>query len=91
MTAFIEYLTTRRRTAGTLGLLLLGLIAAGSLVVDRHHAHTWAEQHLPFFWSGFGFIAAAAIIGFTRWFGRSGIQARPDFYDRSTKHASEEQ
>jgi hypothetical protein len=62
-----------------------------SLVIDTHHAHTWVEQHVPFFWSMFGFAAAPLIIGAARWFGRSGIQAPTDFYDCSTSKSCEEE
>ncbi len=60
-------------------------------VFDAHHAHTWAEQHVPFFWSLFGFAAASAIIGLSRWFGRSGIQAPADIYDRSLTRICEDE
>ena len=50
-------------------------------MVDKSHAHTWAEKHIPFFWSIYGFVAAAAAIGIARWYGHSGIQCREDYYD----------
>ena len=84
MTHFIASLQAHRKTVVAVCLILLGLIAGSTLLVDTHHAHTWVEQHLPFFWSFFGFAAAAVIIGVARWFGRSGIQAPTDFYDSST-------
>ena len=60
---------------------VLAAILVGSFLVDRHHAHTWPEHHIPFFWSVFGFVAAAVIIIFSFWLGRSGIQARENYYD----------
>ena len=80
MTALIDKLWANSKAVVVVCYVLLAVVAVSALFVDTHHAHTWVEQHVPFFWSIFGFVATAAIIGFTRWFGRSGIQARPDFY-----------
>jgi predicted tellurium resistance membrane protein TerC len=91
MTTLIEYLQARIKTVTTVCCVLLAVVAGGSLLIDTHHAHTWAEQHVPFFWSLFGFAAAAVIIGVARWFGRSGIQAPTDFYDRSHSTLCEEE
>ncbi len=84
MIRFIDYLREHIRlvTWTCYGLLLLVVVFA--CAVERgHHAHTWVEQKIPFFWSVFGFCAAAAIIAIARWLGRSGIQAREDYYDHS--------
>ncbi|MGD9948697.1 MAG: hypothetical protein AB7U29_09485 [Desulfobulbus sp.] len=89
MIALIEYLQARLKIVVTVCCVLLAVIAVGSTQVDTHHAHTWVEQHVPCFWSLFGFAAAAVIIGVARWFGRSGIQAPTDFYTRS--QSSEEE
>ncbi|MCL2789274.1 MAG: hypothetical protein FWD79_01375 [Desulfobulbus sp.] len=83
MTTLIAYLKARMKTVVAVCVVLLAVIAVASLLIDTHHAHTWAEQHVPFFWSWFGFAAAALIIGAARWFGRSGIQAPADAYDRT--------
>jgi hypothetical protein len=91
MIALIDYLQARLKTVVTICCVLLAVIACGSLLVDTHHAHTWAEQHVPAFWSLFGFAAAAIIIGAARWFGGSGIQAPTDFYERSTSTTCEEE
>ena len=91
MTNLIASLQAHLKTVVVVCFVLLGLIAGSSLLVDTHHAHTWAEQHVPFFWSFFGFAAAAVIIGVARWFGRSGIQAPTDFYDCSTSITCEEE
>lgn len=56
-------------------------VAVWSLRVDLHHAHTWAEKHIPFFWGLFGIGSATLIIFFSRWFGRGGIKTREDYYD----------
>ncbi len=49
--------------------------------VDKHHAHTWAEMYIPGFWSLFGLAACIVLIFFARWFGKSGIMTREDYYD----------
>jgi len=49
--------------------------------VDTHHAHTWAEKHIPGFWSLFGTGSCIVLIFFARWFGKSGIMTREDYYD----------
>jgi len=91
MTNLIAYLQAHLKTVVTVCLVLLAVIAGSTLLVDTHHAHTWAEQHVPFFWSFFGFAAAAVIIGVARWFGRSGIQAPTDFYTSPTSTPCEEE
>lgn len=78
---FIDYL--RERLQG-LKLFFFGGIAAiavWTLQVDLHHAHTWVEKHIPFFWGFFGLLSATVIIFFSRWWGRGGIKTREDYYD----------
>ena len=60
-----------------LGLLVV--IDAIPALVDKHHAHT-AREHIPGFWSVFGFLACTIIIFVSKWFGHSGIMKREDFY-----------
>jgi hypothetical protein len=91
MTSLVAYLQTRVKIVISLCWTLLALIAFASLLIDKHHAHTWVEQYVPFFWSLFGFAAATTIIGIARWLGRSGIQAEPDFYHRSPATPCEEE
>jgi len=91
MTTLIAYLQARLKTVAAFCCMLLAMIAAASLLVDTHHAHTWAEQHVRCFWSLFGFAAAALIIGAARWFGRSGIQAPADAYERTLLPCEEEE
>jgi predicted tellurium resistance membrane protein TerC len=91
MTALLAYLQARLKSVVTVCFVLLAVIAGASLTIDTHHAHTWAEQHVPFFWSLFGFAAAAIIIGAARWFGRSGIQAKADVYARTLSLCEEEE
>ncbi len=49
--------------------------------VDTHHAHTWMEKHIPGFWALFGIISCVILVYFSRWFGKSGIMTREDYYD----------
>lgn len=85
MNKLIDSLRERIKTVIGTCYGILALVMAHSLYVDKSHAHSWAEQHIPFFWSIFGFAAAAAIIGFARWYGHSGIMTRPDYYDRDAE------
>jgi hypothetical protein len=61
------------------GLLAL-LILTDALLVDKQHAHTHVE-HLPAFWSVFGFIGCVVIIIGSKWFGHAGIMTRENYYD----------
>ena len=61
-------------------LVVLIVVDAIPLFVDKHHAHTAAE-HIPGFWSAFGFIACALIVYVSKAFGHSGIMQREDYYD----------
>jgi len=61
-------------------LVVLIVVDAIPLFVDKHHAHTAAE-HIPGFWSVFGFIACALIVYVSKAFGHSGIMTREDYYD----------
>jgi len=84
MKTLIDYLRERLNIVIGTCYVLLALILAYSLYVDKSHAHTWVEQNIPFYWSVFGFAAAAAIIGIAYWFGHSGIMVRKDYYEKKT-------
>jgi predicted tellurium resistance membrane protein TerC len=85
MNKLIDYLRERLPNVVKTCYGILALVMVSSLIVDSSHAHTWVEKYIPFFWSFFGFGAAAVIIGFARWFGHSGIMTRPDYYDRDAE------
>ncbi len=77
----IEYLRNRLKTVvriclGVLALLML----VDALFVSKEHAHTQVE-HLPAFWSVFGFIGCVLIIILSKWYGHAGIMTREDYYD----------
>jgi len=81
MIRLIEYLQERIKIVTSVCYGLLALIVILAVFVDRGHAHTVVERNLPVFWSLFGFVAAAIIIGVAYWYGKSGIQARTNYYD----------
>ncbi|HPA18060.1 MAG TPA: hypothetical protein PLU30_09950 [Verrucomicrobiae bacterium] len=67
-----------RISLGALALLIL--LDAFPAIVDKEHAHTAAE-HIPAFWSVFGFVGCAILIIASKWFGHLGIMQREDYYD----------
>lgn len=78
---FIDYLRNRLKAVTNFFLGGIAAIAIWSLTVDLHHAHTWAEKHIPFFWGLFGLTSAIVIIFFALWVGKAGVEAREDYYD----------
>lgn len=82
--SLIEFFRRNLKATIRVSLLTLALIAAADAIpalVDKHHAHTRLE-HVPAFWSAFGFIACVAIVYVSKWFGHAGIMTREDYYDR---------
>ena len=80
---FIEFLRRHLKTVIRLCLLVLVLLVLADAIpalVDKHHAHTKAE-HLPGFWSAFGFVACVLIVIASKAFGHAGIMTREDYYD----------
>ena len=79
----IEFMRRHLKTVVWLGytvLVLLVILDALPFIVDKEHAHTKPE-HLPGFWSLFGFIACTLIIFLSKWYGHAGIMQREDYYD----------
>jgi hypothetical protein len=79
----IEFLRSRLKTVVRICCVVLALLVvldALPFVVDKEHAHT-ALEHLPGFWSLFGFIACTLIIFLSKWYGHAGIMKREDYYD----------
>lgn len=80
--ALIEFFRRHLRTTVKVCLVVLALVAiVDAVFVDKHHAHTKVE-HLPAFWSVFGFIACVLIIIGSKAFGHAGIMTREDYYDK---------
>ena len=76
----IEFLRQRLRRVIIVSCGLLALVALADVFVDKHHAHTKLE-HLPAFWSVFGFLACVLSGFFSQAFGKAGIMTREDYYD----------
>ena len=76
----IEFLRQRLRAVIYASCGVLALVALIDVFVDKHHAHTKAE-HLPAFWSVFGFVACVLIVLLSKAFGKAGIMTREDYYD----------
>ncbi len=76
----IEFLRARLKKVVYACLAGLALIALIDVFVDKHHAHTRIE-HLPAFWSAFGFVACVLIVILSKAFGHAGIMTREDYYD----------
>lgn len=79
----IEWLRNRLKLLVRLSFVLLALLVvidAIPALVDKHEAHTKLE-HIPGFWSLFGFVACVVIIIASKWFGHAGIMQREDYYD----------
>lgn len=80
---FIEFLRNHLKTVvricfGVLALLIV--LDALPFIVNKEDAHTSAE-HLPGFWSVFGFVGCVAIILLSKWFGHAGIMQPEDYYE----------
>jgi hypothetical protein len=79
----IEFLRRHRTKVVNICLALLVLLVLADAVpalVDKQHAHTKIE-HIPGFWSAFGFVACILIVFVSKWFGHAGIMQREDYYD----------
>lgn len=78
----IDFLKKRLQTVKTLFYIGIAAMVVWTIVgVDTHHAHTWMEAHIPGFWSIFALLSCAVLIYFSRWFGKSGIMTKEDYYD----------
>ena len=80
---FIDFLRDRLQAVVVLCCVgLVFLVLWDIFFVSKEHAHTWVEQHIPAFWSIFGFMACVLIIIISKWFGHLGIMTREDYYDK---------
>jgi hypothetical protein len=79
---FIDYLKARPQAVKSISIIVIGVMLVWTIVgVDTHHAHTWLEAHIPGFWSLFTLLSCLVLIYFARWFGKSGIMTREDYYN----------
>ena len=79
---FIDYLKERLQTTKTFFYIGIAVMLVWSAVgINKHHAHTWMEAHIPGFWSLFGLLSCVVLIYFAGWFGKSGVMTREDYYD----------
>lgn len=77
----IEFLRNHLQTVVRICFAVLSLLILLDVVlVNKEHAHTQAE-HIPAFWSVFGFVACAVIVVVSKWYGHAGIMTREDYYD----------
>ena len=92
LAALIEFLRNRLKTVVRVCWAVLGLlILVDVLLVSKEHAaHTWAERHIPAFWSLFGFIGCALIIVLSKWYGHAGIMTREDYYEKQAPSPTSE-
>lgn len=82
--SLIEFFRRNLRATVIACLVVLALVALADAVpalVNKEHAHTKVE-HLPAFWSAFGFAACVVIVIASKAFGHAGIMTREDYYDR---------
>jgi uncharacterized membrane protein len=80
----IEFLRNRLKAVVWISCGVLALVAvmdAIPAIVDKEDAHT-AVEHLPAFWSVFGFVGCVLIIILSKWFGHAGIMVREDYYEK---------
>ena len=81
MIQIIDFILERRKKASSVLVVFIIGIFFWSLSVDTTHAHTWAEKHIPGFWSLFGIVSCIVLIFVARWFSRAGISRGEDYYD----------
>jgi hypothetical protein len=77
----IDFLRDRLKLVIRLSYCVLALLVVIDFFINKQHAHTRIE-HLPGFWSLFGFFACVIIILVSKWYGHLGIMTREDYYDK---------
>ncbi len=79
----IDFLRNRLRLVVRVCLVTLALLVlldAVPAIVDKEHAHTWAE-HVPGFWAAFGFLGCILLVVISKTFAHFGVATREDYYD----------
>jgi hypothetical protein len=85
----IEFLRDRLKAVKLVCIGVLVLLAAADIIfVGSEHAHTKIE-HIPAFWSIFGFFGCAVLILVSKWYGHLGIMTREDYYDDPSSPTSQ--
>jgi hypothetical protein len=78
----IEFLKARPTLLRRAGYGIVAVVAVWSLIViNTHHVHTWLEK-IPLFWSLFAIVSALALVIVAQAWGKTGIEASEDYYDR---------
>ena len=77
----IDFLRDRLKLVIRLSYVVLALLVISDFFIDKSEAHTRME-HLPGFWSLFGFLSCVIIIIGSKWYGHLGIMTREDYYDK---------
>ncbi len=83
LTRMIDFLLEHQAIVRRLSyavLVLLVVIDALPMVVDKEHAHSELEK-LPGFWAAFGWLGCMLLIVISKGFGHLGIMQREDYYD----------
>ena len=81
MIRLIEFLQERASIVRFCLYLTAAIVLIWSLTLDHSHAHTWVEQHIPGFWSIFGFVSCVILVFVSAWLGRAGLAQEEDYYD----------
>jgi hypothetical protein len=77
----IQFLRDRLKAVIVVCIAVLVLLALADIfLVGSSAAHTPIE-HIPAFWSLFGFVGCAVLIIFSKWYGHLGIMTREDYYE----------
>ena len=84
----IEFLRSRLKQVTWACGGVLALLVLADVFVSKEHAHTGPE-HVPGFWSAFGFVGCVLIILLSKWYGHLGIMTREDYYDPAPSTESE--
>ena len=86
----IQFLRDRLKAVTLVCIAVLALLALADIfLVGKGEAHTRIE-HIPAFWSIFGFIGCVLIIVLSKWYGHLGIMTREDYYEDKPSKPGEE-
>jgi len=87
----IQFLRDRLKAVILACIAVLVLLALADIfLVGSGEAHTRIE-HIPAFWSLFGFVGCAVLIIFSKWYGHLGIMTREDYYEEEEPAKKQEE